>query len=125
MVAGCVTAAAVVGFATATSTRFAAVAGLAAVVTGLALVSGLATLTGSFAPPAAGFDPSTIGFAPLSAGLFALVGAPGAQALGAAGAAVEVLGSDCFCCCGGGGGGGGGSSDTGLPPRFLRDWSSA
>jgi hypothetical protein len=37
---------------------------------------------------------------------------------------VEVLGSGCFCCCGGGGGGGGGSSDTGLPPRFLRDWSS-
>ena len=129
VVAGCVVAAALDGFAPAASTRFAAglaaVAGLAAEVAGLALVSGLATLAGRCAPPVPGVVPPAIGFAPLTAGLFALEGAPGAQALGAAGATVGVLGSDCFCCCGGGGGGGGGPSDTGLFPRFLRDWSSA
>ena len=110
VVAGCVVAAALDGFAPAASTRFAV---------------GLATLAGRCAPPAPGFVPPAIGFAPLTAGLFALEGAPGAQALGAAGATVGVLGSDCFCCSGGGGGGGGGPSDTGLFPRFLRDWSSA
>ena len=102
VVAGCVVAAAVDGFAPAASTRFAAglaaVAGLAAEVAGLALVSGLATLAGRFAPPVPGFVPPAIGFAPLTVGLFALEGAPGAQALGAAGATVGVLGSDCFCC---------------------------